>query len=166
MILLQSSIAQSINGQIQEIRSHFNYVEENLKSFKSKKQESFDYSTDGAEITKYFDQDQLVKIRCEFYGETGKLFREMYIKDNQLLFVFDQMYNYNMPYYIDDKKAKETGFESGHDPEKTKLSEHRFYFYDMKLIRWIDPNGTLQAKSNPEWQKKEKDYLEQYDEFK
>lgn len=151
---------------IESIRNHYNYVESNLSRFKQTKDMTFEESTDGASIKRYFEGDELVKIRIEYLGETGKLFREFYINEQQLLFVFEQEFNYNMPYYIDSKKAKEMGFEEGFDPKKTKKLEHRYYFFNSKLIRWIKPDGEHLTQKNPDWKEKQNYYLKQLTKFK
>lgn len=147
------------SDQIQFIRQHFNYVNDNLNSFKTEKSETFDESTDGADISKYYDGKECVKVRTEYYGETGKLFREYYVKDNELLFVFDQKHNYNMPYYMDSTRAAQSEFDQWFDPKKTKLEESRFYFKDNKMIRWIDPAGKYVSDDADNWGEKEQFYV-------
>ena len=157
-------ITAEIRAQTEEIKTikeHFNYVETNIEKFELATSTTFEESTDGATIKKYSDNGQLVKIRIEYLEETGKLFREFYIDNKQLLFVFDQEFNYNMPYYFDAKKAKEMGFDEGYDPKKTKKSEHRYYFYNNKLIRWINPEGELLTADNSEWTAKQNYYLDE-----
>ena len=100
-----------------------------------------------------------MKIRIEYYGETGKLFREYYLKNNELLFVFDQEYHYNMPYYMDSTRAAESGFDQWFDPKKTKLEESRYYFSSGKMIRWIDSAGRHISSDANDWEKKEMLYL-------
>lgn len=166
-LLLSSCVyAQSSEEIINTIREHFKFVENNISSFQTTEETTFDESTDGATITRYFDNEELVKIRIEYLGETGKLNREFYIDEQQLLFAFDQEFNYNMPYYIDSKKAKEMGFAEGYDPEKIKKLEHRYYFYKNKLIRWINPEGEHQTQENSDWKEKQKYYLNELERLK
>ncbi|MTI20726.1 hypothetical protein E1176_06810 [Fulvivirga sp. RKSG066] len=150
---------QSQEEMIKDIREHFNFVERSLDSFQVREELTFEESTDGATIKKYYDNDELVKVRIEYLGETGKLYREFYIDNLQLLFVFDQEFKYNMPYYMDAKKANEMGFDEAYDPNKTKKHEHRYYFYNNKLIRWINPEGEHQTSANSQWVEKQKFYL-------
>lgn len=158
LIVLTIKIAAQEN-EINVIREHFNYVEANLEQFEIINSTTFDASTDGATVKKYFDEGELVKIRIEYLGETGKLYREFYIDEGQLLFVFDQEFNYNMPYYIDSLKAQELGFKVSYDPDKTKKLEHRYHFYNDKMIRWINSDGEHQSQTHTEWKEKEEYYL-------
>lgn len=151
--------------EIKIIRAHFNYVESNLHKFKKVAGETFEESSEGATIQKYFDADNLVKVRNEYFGETGKLIRELFIKEQQLLFAYDQEFRYNMPIYIDDKKAQEMGFEEGFDADKTVKGEHRYYFFDNELIRWINPEGKDESVDHPEWKKKQQYYLDELSKF-
>lgn len=159
-ILIIGLFSMQAQDPIQTIKSHYQYVNENLRSFKVEDSETFEESTDGATIRKYFDNGDCVKIRIEYYGETGKLFREYYLKDSELYFVFDQNFRYNMPYYMDSARAAQSGFDYWFDAEKTKLEESRFYFSNKKLIRWIEPGGKFLSKDSPEWRENEKYYLE------
>ncbi len=160
-ILLMTTL--HLNAQTEEmieaIRKHYRYVETNINNFELVNDTTFEGSTDGATIRSYFDDGGLIKIRIEYLGETGKLHREFYIDEQQLLFVFDQEFHYNMPYYIDSEQAQEMGFEEGFDPAKTKKLQHRYYFYNNKMIRWINPAGEHQASENSEWLEKQKYYL-------
>lgn len=156
-LICSSSIAQN---QIQSIREHFKYVNDNISSMRIEKSKTFDESTDGAEITKYFNEERCVKIRLEYFGETGKLFREYYVSNDELLFVFDQEYNYNMPYYMDSVRAAQSGFDQWFDPSKTNLLESRFYFDNDKMIRWINPSGKHILKGAEGWLDKESFYIE------
>ncbi|MEO9872146.1 hypothetical protein [Ekhidna sp.] len=124
------------------------------------KSKTFDESTDGAEIMKYFDGEKCVKIRLEYFGETGKLFREYYVDNNELLFAFDQEFNYNMPYYMDSTRAVQSGFDQWFDPNKTELLESRFYFDDGEMIRWIDSSGTRIQQGDEGWLDKESFYID------
>ncbi|MEM9300429.1 MAG: hypothetical protein AAGA64_18890 [Bacteroidota bacterium] len=167
LLLFSSHVyAQTNEESINTIREYFKFVENNLSRFQTSEETTFDESTDGATIIKYFDNEELVKIRIEYLGETGKLYREFYIQENQLLFVFDQEFNYNMPYYIDSKKAKEMGFDEGYDTKKTKKLEHRYYFYNNRLIRWINPEGEHQTQENSDWNEKQKYYLNELEKLK
>ncbi len=146
-------------NEIKVIREHFDYVEANLEQFEVNSTTTYEATTDGAIVNKYFNEGALVKIRIEYLGETGKLYREFYIDEGQLLFVFDQEFNYNMPYYIDSLKAQELGFKESYDPDKTKKLEHRYYFYNDKMIRWINSDGEHQSQTHTEWKEKEEYYF-------
>lgn len=166
-LLLSNNIyAQTSEDYIKAIREHFKYVENNLSRFQKREATTFEESTDGATISRYFDNGDLMKIRLEYLGESGKLYREFYVKDQKLQFVYDQEYIYNMPYYIDSIKARDMGFEKGYDPEKTKKLEHRFYFHNNRMIRWINPLGEHQTQEKHEWKEKQKYYLNELEKFK
>ena len=119
-----------------------------------------EHSTEGGEGVLYFDVDELVKVSLELFGETGKLDRDFYFKKGTLLFVFDQSHRYNMPIYMDDNRAKESGFAEGYNSEKTKIYEDRYYFDERRLIRWIDSTGKLRSTSDSEFSEKEQSLIE------
>ena len=53
LVLLLSDLNAQNQDLIQSIRQHYNYVNNNLHSFRLAESETFDESTDGAEISKY-----------------------------------------------------------------------------------------------------------------
>lgn len=82
-ILLMTTL--HLNAQTEEmieaIRKHYRYVETNINNFELVNDTTFEGSTDGATIRSYFDDEGLIKIRIEYLGETGKLYREFYIDE-------------------------------------------------------------------------------------
>lgn len=156
----QLSSAQPVQEAIEEIRAHFKYVNDNQSKFEITKGEVLGESSDGGVIEKYFDNDEIVKISLEYFGESGKLLRDYYIRKGELLFVFDQNFKYNVPYYIDSLTAITSGDEEWFDPSKTKVEESRFYFFKGEMIRWINAQGVFQSTLNDQWLEKEKYYIE------
>lgn len=157
---------QEESDSILKIREHFNYVNNNLSRLEQRTFEETDHSTEGGKGLLYFDGTDLVKVSLELLGETGKLERELYFKNEYLLFIFDKSYRYNAPIYIDDSRAKEFGLSEGFNAEKTKVYEDRFYFENEKLIRWIDSSGQLRPPNDPEYYSKEKSLVDYSLEFK
>ena len=58
------------------------------------------------------------------------------------------------------------GFDGGYDPEKTKKLEHRYYFYNNKLIQWVNAEGEHQTQEKSNWKEKEKYYLNELEKLK
>ncbi len=135
-------IFQQEPAAIIEIRKQFIYVNDNLSKMEKRKFEVMDQSTEGGEGIQYFDEGELVKLSFKLYGESGKLTRDIYFKNQELIFVYDQKSIYNRSIYLDDTTAKETGLITSFSPNKTNIMEDRFYFDDQRLIRWIDSDGS------------------------
>jgi len=119
---------------ISDIREKFEAVNYNINSYKKVKKDLMDESTEGGELEAYFKKEELKKIVASYYGEMGKLIKEYYFWDNDLFFVFTQEYSYDMPMYMDGSKVD-------------KIDENRYYVYNDKIIRWLDPNKEKVGKS-------------------
>lgn len=132
------SNAQSLDERIKEIRAE--YAKVNSEKQKVTTVEMNGESTEGGELKVYKDLGgNLRKLKAFYYGETGKIEQEYYVKDGKLFFAFIVRYNYNRPLYWDEKTTKEMGDDEVFDLEKTTTQEFRYYFSPSeKLIRYID----------------------------
>lgn len=163
-----SAQAQPSEETLEQIRAWFKEVNENTDQYKkleyadlqiSKDINAEQYAMEGEEIfrlgnvhmSKFFDEETLVKIVVDFYGDRQDLTSEYYFKDNNLFFV-DKIYTvYKNPKWIE-------GFN---ETERSTVN-HRFYFKDNQLIRWIDPEVRSVGKPDPDFPKHEAKILHDY----
>ncbi|MET4083457.1 hypothetical protein ABIB40_003429 [Pedobacter sp. UYP30] len=130
---LVPSVALDTCAIIKKIRGDFLAINSKLKSFKKKKREVFDMSSEGGEIIGYYDNTFLTKAHSVFYGETGKVETDYYFNKTGLFFQYKKETFYDKPIYVKGFKIK-------------KIEENRFYVYENKLIQWI-VNKTLKSKT-------------------
>lgn len=109
---------------ISSIRERYADVNKNLAKYRVVKKELAGFSTEGGELTAYFDGPQIVKIAATNNGETNSFFEEFYYSDGKLIFVYRKQEIYNEPM-----------------TKVARTKENRFYFGDGELIRWINENG-------------------------
>lgn len=114
------------NDSISTIRQRYAIINKNLAKYRVVKKELSGFSTEGGELTAYYDGTAIVKIATLNQGETGRSFEDFYYWNGKLMFVFRRQDTYDTPL-------------SG---KVVKSRENRFYFSDDKLIRWINENGT------------------------
>ena len=118
---------------VEQIRSEYETVQAAMKNYTKIDVADNDMSTEGGEISYYYDKQKLKVIIAKYYGETGKMNEEIYLYENYPMFVYKETYNYNTPMY--DKKF---------DDKKTKVLKERYYFDSNKnLIRYIDEKGKI-----------------------
>jgi hypothetical protein len=115
----------ALEEKIKSIRAKHAEIEKPLKDCRQVKRDLPGESTEGGELTGYFDESNLRKLSAKFFGETGKALEEYYFAENQLIFVLRVESHYTKPM-------------SGVTKNKT---EQRFYFADGKLIRWLNPDN-------------------------
>lgn len=135
---------QETAKQIQSIRQSYAAINRKQALYRKVKRELSGFSTEGGELTAYFEGQNIVKMLAIYYGEMGRTQEEYYFREGKLIFVLGTEKRYNRP--LTGKVVS------------TKLS--RFYFDNDKLIRWIDPSGKLMAGDSAEYQQQEKDYVE------
>lgn len=129
------------------------------------REQIFELSTDGGEIIRHYDGDKLINLSFHLNGETGLLNRDYCLKDDELIFVFDEEFRFNVPYYIDSLEAQNMGLHEWFDPEKTRLFINQYYFSNGRLICWISDEKPV-SKDEHEFKEKEMFYLKEFAEYK
>jgi len=139
-LLLTSNFlfGQDKDSLVKDIRSKYTEIRTNLDSYDTTMIEIWDESTEGGQATAYYDNGNLKLIDVVWLGETGKNQIEYYFSDGQLIFAFDQDFDYNRPIYWDEETAKENGDNEVFDPKKTTVKEDRYYFNNEKLFLWLN----------------------------
>ncbi|WP_025667482.1 hypothetical protein [Aquimarina megaterium] len=131
--------AQSKETVLEDIRSEYKTIRNNITSYVKKSPEIELNTTEGGLVTAYLDNKDLRLIEIIEFGETGKNITQYYFKNRKLFFAFDQQYRYNTPIYNEE-----------FDANKTTIIEDRYYFHKEKLFLWLDTDKnkvdlTLQA---------------------
>jgi hypothetical protein len=128
---------------ISAIRQRYAAVNKNLSKFRMVKKELSGFSTEGGELTAYFDGAAIVKIAVVNNGETNSFFEEFYYAKEKLIFVYRKQEIYDEPL-----------------AKVVKTKENRFYFTDGELIRWVNEDGKQVAASNVEYPVRRIHYLD------
>lgn len=136
---------------IADIREKFEAINQNSASYQAKTMELTGESTEGGELKAYYQNEALQKAVATYYGEMGKLTEEYYFSEGHVFFVFTQQQAYDQPMYMEGSKV-------------VKTEEHRYYFHNNKLIRWLDPNKEKVADSN--FKQKESEIFQKIKELK
>jgi len=76
----------------------------------------------------------------------GKTDAEFYYLNGQIYFIFLKEYRYNMPVA-----------QSGHDQSKTTVEESRYYFWNNRMILWINADGEYLETESPQFLKTSKE---------
>lgn len=101
-----------------------------------------DESTEGGEVTCFFDGPILLKIRVDHYFESGKYFKEILLnQDGSILRVDEVLTHYNVPFYITDADTKECGIEA-FDPKKSKITRNVYFFDNEKVSQVASSSNT------------------------
>lgn len=130
--------AQTTASKLQDIRTKYSTIRENLTSYEETVVEIMNESLEGGHATAYTDHSEIKLIEVAYYGEMWKQITAYYYDQDKIFFVFDQHFRYNHPFYLTKEKAEEMGLKTYHDPKKTTVEETRFYFFNEKLFRYLD----------------------------
>ena len=128
-ISIKSQITHNPEEIVKQIRIEFNKI--NRIKLDCKMQDLNDVSTEGGEMKKCYDGQDLRKAIFIFYRETEKLIVEYYFKDKKIIFSNTKEDRYNAPIYI----------EGGGKIASTMVS--RYYFSEGELIRWLGKDNKI-----------------------
>jgi len=134
---------------ISTIRRQYSLINRSLSKYRTVKKELSGFSTEGGELIAYFDGTAIRKIAIINRGEMGRSVEDFYYRDEKLIFVYRKQDTYDAPF-------------SG---KVAQSAEHRFYFSDDKLIRWIDEKARQVAPGGDEYRKKQNEYLRASERF-
>lgn len=130
---------------IKEVYGGIKYTEK----FYVKKDVDEDYEDEVAALGAfviYTNNGELVKIDIEA-GDDGLFSNvEYYFKNGRLFFVFN------------DRSGEVTSYNDDGFPNY-KVEEDRYYFYDNKMIKWIDSTKESVSNHTPQFQETEEFYL-------
>lgn len=169
LIILVWQLSVTYSGaaepRISDIRAEYKAIKSALSTLKEEKVSLFGYSTEGGAFKVYRDaKGNLRLMRVELYGEMGKVIEEYYLKNGGLIFMYCELHQYNVPFYLNSARAKEIGSDP-FDPQKTTVAEDRYYFHDSKMIRWIDRNRKEVSADSADFKKAEADVLSSFRDF-
>ncbi|MBA3240662.1 MAG: hypothetical protein H0T60_05490 [Acidobacteria bacterium] len=128
---------------ISSIRRRYANINKSLAKYRVVKKELSGFSTEGGELTAYFDGPAIVKMAATYQGETGRSFEEFYYLNEKLIFVFRKQDTYDQPL-------------SG---KVVRTRANRFYFSNDELVRWINEDAKQVAPGNNEYPEKQTHYL-------
>jgi hypothetical protein len=117
----------STESIIQHIRKEYTRINSDSSRWRKESKDIMGASTEGGEMVLYYNGKDLEKVVTNFYGETGRAHDEYYFQQGKLLFAYEVTKYYDRPM-------------SG---KVVRTEADRYYFYNQKLIRWINPAGKI-----------------------
>ncbi|MES2775013.1 MAG: hypothetical protein V4722_12555 [Bacteroidota bacterium] len=129
--------SDSIEKQITFIRSGYQKINTAGKQLRVKETDIEGESTEGGTMKKYYLKDSLRKVVATYYGETGQLTIEYYFISPGRYFIFEKESSYKNPLFSGKVVI-------------ASVNEQRYYFYNGKLIRWLDNKRTIKNKAQME----------------
>jgi len=162
LILCSSTVYSQVNKQIDLIKKDYYSLKELQPNLKKKATIELGYSTEGAGIIYYVnDNNEVLIVESEYLGETGKAKHEYYFKNGSLFFLFTKEEFYNAPIstlLLSKEELEESDFEKL-DYGKSDFSENRYYFHNDRLIKWLDNNRNSVSSTTKEFIEAAKHYL-------
>jgi hypothetical protein len=111
---------------VAHIRDMFSKINEQAKTAEIIEKEMMEESAEGGQLKAYKHDGKIIKIKMLAFGETGRATKEYYFEDENLIFAFTKEEYYDRPMYVEGAKI-------------SKTIENRYYFYNEKLFKWLDP---------------------------
>ena len=129
--------AAKINPVIQEIRNEKSRTD---KEKLTVREEVADDEAGVAEVSYYYKGNVLKKIVSYFDFETGTEYREYYIKNDKVYFIYEKMTH--TEHIIKVMPTGESVWKE--NPKVLGISEKRYYFdSNGEIVRYIDEKGNI-----------------------
>src|ERR1044072_8176173 len=136
------------DSRVDHIRERYQQINAKISTYRHIEIESGEESSEGGGVTGYLSKDTVMLIVEDVYGEMGKTRTEIYFDHAAPVFIYDRDYKYSRPMY-----------DSTFDEKETQIAEDRTYFYNNKLIRWIDKEHKTRVERDPAFTEKEQALL-------
>ena len=107
--------------EILDIRKKFLQIERELKSYETTSESFIQDAPGEGKWVAWSRNGQIQKLHTEYHSDGASESFDFYYHDNELFFVFEQF----------------ESFPVWEEQENTGKTEHRYYFLNKKLIRWI-----------------------------
>ena len=136
--------ATKVNSVVQEIRNEKDRTDK--EKLVVRKEEVDDGPV--GEVSYYYKGNVLKKIVSHLYFETGNEYREYYIKNNRVYFIYSKLTSTEHVIWTDN-------------PKVLGIYETRYYFdSNGKIVRYVDENGKIHENDSEmtEADKKLKEY--------
>ena len=141
LLFTNASVAQKTDSIINAIKTKYRAIHASINTYDTVTHNLNDETTEGGYATGYYQKKKLKLIRTFYYGETGKSVIEYYFDAGELFFVIEKNVTYNRPVYWDKTNSKNNNDSVKFASKKNTVAEDQYYFYNEKLIRWIDSSG-------------------------
>lgn len=165
IIFLTFGINLYADELIDNIKNEYKAVKGELPYFSVDSLNYPEKSTEGSNLKIYKNEkDEIRLLVLSIYGEMGQSKEEYYIKNDSLFFLFVEIQRYNVPFYVDSIKAKELNCEP-YSMEKTRFFEHRYYFKEGKMLKWLDNTKKSISINSKAFMEKEISILNYYNEI-
>lgn len=149
---LGNLFSQNTDTLINDIRIKYKTINDSLSTYSKVFNEEWDYASEGTDGYAFYDNNDLKLIKVGLYGETGRKELEYYFHNDVLFFAFVTDYSYNRPIYYTGEDVTEG--DEAFDPNKTVKNENRYYFFENKMIRWLDSKKNQVPSSKPGYKEK------------
>lgn len=107
---------------------------------------------EGGSVTMYTDNGKLVLTTDTAYTLLGASSARYYFEDGDLAAVIQNEYVYNKPTYITRERAMEDGENEWFDERKTVKKTNSFYFYNNRMVKWINEKGVEVSDNNRKYE--------------
>lgn len=111
---------------IAHIREMFSKINKQAETAEIVEKEMMEESAEGGQLKAYKHDGKIIKLKMLAFGETGRATKEYYFEKEKLIFAFTKEEYYDRPMYVEGAKI-------------SKTLENRYYFYNEKLFKWLDP---------------------------
>ena len=147
VFLLSSCSEDDITGTLKQMKT----TDANTGKYKAKTIDMPAQKDEGGSVTFYTDAGELVLTTDTAYTQSGTSSARYYFDDGDLVSVIQNEYTYNQPVYMTRERAMQDGEKEWHDDTKTTKKTNSYYFYNGRMVKWIDDKGDAISDNNKKY---------------
>ncbi len=136
VLALASCREDDITGTVKQCKE----IDAKMTAYKLKKIVLPESKDEGGSVSIFTQEQKLVLTTDTAYTSAGTSSARYYFDNGDLICVVQNEYVYNQPIYMTREHADSNQHEF-FDPTKTVLKTNRFYFYNGRMVKWINENN-------------------------
>lgn len=123
----------------------------NLSTYQHKTLDLAGQNSESNGVSFYIKDNKVMLATIATYSETGRTNAQYFFDNNDLICVVQQDYIYNRPTYMTEERATKDGDSVWYDDTKTTMSTTRYYFYDGRMVKWINKDNKVIPETNKKY---------------
>ena len=151
LLLLVIAFSSCSEDDISGTQKKCKEILENLPTTQHKTLGMSAHSAESSGVNFYYRDNKIVLATVATYDESNRSNTQYFFDDNDLICVVQDDYVYNRPTYMTEERALKDGDSVWYDDSKTKMTTTRYYFYDGRMVKWINKDNKVIPETNKKY---------------
>ncbi len=143
LFIIFSCFASCSEDDIAPIQKHCKEITSNISTYKTKTIDLTGLTDQSGAIIGYFKDKDLMMANVTTTTDSGRTSDTYYFDDEKICCAQMEVYSFNKPTFYTQEVAAKNGDSVYYDDKKTVRKVSYFYFYEKRLIKWINQDNQV-----------------------